>query len=225
MSSKRPRWRRWRKWKWLASALLLLSSIAWAVSVTRSIRMRWSGPDGSVAVYLRQGALRVITTQEWALEDRQIDAQVAYVQDWAAGAADLRLTRNEFRMTMWLPPVALLVPTAVLWWLARRPPFYCCQSCGRDLRDWDKTNCPECGAEWTIPRIARLPDGRCSGCGYDLSAVAQQRCPECGLGFDPDKPYVTPPNPLARWAAIVPIAVGIAFVILLHQSMFWGGGH
>ena len=128
-------------------------------------------------------------------------------------------------MPLWLPPLILLVPALAFRHLAAPPPFFCCQSCGRDLRGWDKPNCPECGAEWSMPRVARMPDGRCSGCGYDLSAVTQQRCPECGLNFDPEKPYVLEPNPTARWLAIVVIAVGIASVILLHQSMFWGGGH
>jgi hypothetical protein len=58
---------------------------------------------------------------------------------------------SNFTIPLWLPLLALLLPTLLLWYVDRRrfPPGHC--RCGYNLTGLTSGRCPECGAAATAP--------------------------------------------------------------------------
>ena len=52
---------------------------------------------------------------------------------------------------MWIPFLALAIPTYILWRRDRRKPEGCCQQCGYDLTGNESGVCPECGTKIERP--------------------------------------------------------------------------
>lgn len=70
---------------------------------------------------------------------------------WVSHAREWSLS-----IPLWMPLVAIMIPTAILWWRDRRPlPGYC-PACGYDLRGTAGVRCSECGERIAGgPRCAR----------------------------------------------------------------------
>ncbi|HUU97923.1 MAG TPA: hypothetical protein VM487_19475 [Phycisphaerae bacterium] len=56
-----------------------------------------------------------------------------------------RLRVTSVVLPLWIPVVALAIPTTFLWWRDRRVAIAHCQSCGYDLTGNVSGVCPECG--------------------------------------------------------------------------------
>lgn len=78
--------------------------------------------------------------------------------DWPPPSDLSARTRRYVAIPLWMPLVALVIPTTALWWRDRRPiqPGRC-GNCGYDLTGNVSGRCPECGE----PTLAR--DGRAQG--------------------------------------------------------------
>jgi len=55
---------------------------------------------------------------------------------------------------LWIPVLATLIPTALLWYRDRPPPGHC-RKCGYDLTGNESGVCPECGTELTMGQRRR----------------------------------------------------------------------
>jgi hypothetical protein len=60
-------------------------------------------------------------------------------------AAGPPTTIRRLVIPLWIPVVALAIPTTFLWWRDRRPPKDHCQRCAYDLTGNVSGVCPECG--------------------------------------------------------------------------------
>ena len=97
---------------------------------------------------------------------------------WSAGG------HKYVRVPLWMPVVALALPTGLLWWRDRRYPKGHCQTCGYDLTGNTSGVCPECGAQIVRPVSESSGYRYCPRCGYSCRGAATDRCPECGVNVD-----------------------------------------
>ncbi len=152
-----------RVMKWVGLGLCTFVAAVWGTSGFRA--MRWSGTN--ISVLLVSGVLQVdeLMTTQVAVDSRGFRVYPGRVDSWWPPAGQRLPRRAMFasavtrggrtlsatmsvRITylpLWLPLVALAVPTAMLWYRDRKPPKGHCQKCGYDLTGNESGRCPECG--------------------------------------------------------------------------------
>jgi hypothetical protein len=132
--------------KWIGISLCMLLAAAFGLSSRRAVC--WGNANASYQLKLAYGAVeQVWRYQGWRAEAGQpslIPGWMAFRYDgsangtasfwfwWPLGGSTGRT--RWFALPLWMPFVALAVPTLILWWLDRRriPPGHC-QNCGYDL--------------------------------------------------------------------------------------------
>ena len=159
MAMKRPRGRTWAKWGRVGCTLASLVVFgAWIGSWWVAVYWVNGRPSHLMNVELGRGVLAV----EWYVPDparlhykstpnrfeaEWLPPEYRYQAHWLPFRShNTRAVRTE--VPLWMPLVALLVPTAWLWRgeIRRRVPPLTCGGCGYDRRGLPADAvCPECG--------------------------------------------------------------------------------
>ena len=149
---RRSRTRQVLKWVALVGCTVLASafvfSIAWCPT--------WYTKDWCRGIGLSRGRVWVVWDRrsrfpwERALVEVRQNSSLGIawwphllVNDKALG---VQLFGRSASVPLWMPFLALALPTAFLWHRDRRPPKGHCQTCGYDLTGNVTGVCPECGA-------------------------------------------------------------------------------
>jgi hypothetical protein len=89
-------------------------------------------------------------------ESHFADAGGPYFWMWLPSFYTVGTFQRTINVPCWIPFVLLAVPTALLWYRARRPiPPGHCQKCGYDLTGNVSGRCPECGTPVRSEKEAR----------------------------------------------------------------------
>ncbi len=154
MTPRRSRLRRVLKWAGLVVCVLIVA--AWCVSLFSSDAHRIVG---DYWIELNCGAVEFI---DW---NKHKAAHYGLLGKWHYGgplsvrerSGLVRPNRSILGLAagvlipLWMPLVAVGLPTALLWYRDRRPPKGHCQTCGYNLSGLPEPRCPECGKPFTRP--------------------------------------------------------------------------
>ena len=149
MRRRRSRMRRALKWAGLlvctGLVCMFLASIRWRVCY---VRRTW-------VVFLQYGALACDYWGHLPPVEQEEHSSFWQPTGWAAYPEGNSFRRYWFGLwlwpdfqrgvPLWMPFIALVIPTALLWWRDHRLPEGHCQSCGYDLTGNTSGVCPECG--------------------------------------------------------------------------------
>ncbi len=143
---RRSRTRRVLKWAGTSACVLIV--VAWGFSLKWYAGLAWKewAPviiDGQVWLWHLYDPDEKYTGWHFVMGSSRLEH--TYGLTWPKGwDAWFGWTRS-WGVPLWLPLLALVLPTAVLWHCDRRSPKGHCQSCGYDLTGNESGVCPECG--------------------------------------------------------------------------------
>jgi hypothetical protein len=137
--------------------MCVLIAAAFVASLSFSLCYAWCSQTEGIAAELQAGFVHLMTTTDIRSGFRApgmsvLVARRAPLPDmlWPPGLYRHTLSAV-VSMPLWLPFLALLLPTLFLWYVDRRcPPGHC--RCGYNLTGLTSGRCPECGTSVVAPR-------------------------------------------------------------------------
>ena len=144
---KRSRFRKWAKWVGLVGCLVIVT--IGVVSTLWGIGHRFRNGQRHITFGVEHG---VVFVHDWHQHpmgsDRRVYRLPSLGLNWHWMPKYVRQPRQTNPMMiipLWIPFLALAIPTAFLWRRDRRPPPNHCQSCGYNLTGNVSGVCPEGG--------------------------------------------------------------------------------
>ncbi len=139
------------------ASLLFIVSLRWEISwirlsePTMRLTLSQGGVNGTLGYDTGDvSASAGDTSVWWITRPRSFNRGIANV-DWRPlFVLETWYLERPYRSVMviiplWIPLLALAIPTTILWYRDRRPPKGHCQQCGYDLTGNVSGKCPECG--------------------------------------------------------------------------------
>ena len=152
MTRKPSRLRRWMKWVGLVGCAVIV--VAWVVNIRWTIGYSVGKLDfrlGAGRIGYDFGVRPIPIRRSPGLDIRPFGGGYWRRCHYWVMFHSLRQWGYSVRLPLWMPLVALAIPTAILWYRDRQPKPGHCQQCGYDLTGNESGVCPECGTEVKQP--------------------------------------------------------------------------